>query len=141
MSAAQAELLTDFRRRCREQARSVVAFAVGQMRVHSNNVDVSAEHVATTKGHIRQYQALLQQYDPDGLTADGNIEIGEVSSLHEFREIFAGRWVSYSLDEQGRAVNLHAYDDEASARAEATVPGRYAGVVADDHWSISPPKE
>jgi hypothetical protein len=136
MSLAQAEILTDVRVRLREWKRSIAAFGEGRMRLTTNNVDTTSEHVSMLKGMIARNEALLTQYDPDGLTADGNVEIGEVTP-QESSGVLPGRWIAYSLDDRGRAVNLRLYDAESHARTDAMAAGRYAGVVADDMWSIS----
>jgi hypothetical protein len=139
MSEAHRESLLDLRRHLREWRRSLAAFAEGRMRMTTNNVDTTAEHVVRVRRMIAHNEAVLLRFDPHGLTADGNIEIGEVSA-HESAGVFPGRWVAYSLDEQGRAVKLRVYTAEGAARADARLgAGRYAGRVHDDMWAISPP--
>jgi hypothetical protein len=138
MSAVQSELLSVTRKHLREWRRSVAAFAEGRMRTMTNNVDTTSQHVSMLKEMIARNEALLAQYDPEGVTADGNIEIGDVPPS-ESSGVLSGRWVSYSLDKHGCAIDLRLYDAEAPARADAAVPGRHVGVVADDMWSISAP--
>lgn len=137
MTPIQAEMLADTRKRLREWRRSLAAFAEGRMWLKTNNVDRTAEHIAMLTGMITTNEGLLAQFDPDGVTADGNIEIGDVSP-QESAEILAGRWVSYALDDRDNAVNLRLYDVESAARTEALQRGRNVGVVADDMWSITP---
>jgi hypothetical protein len=139
MSEAQRQALTDLRRHLREWRRSLAAFAEGRMRMTTNNVDTTAEHVVRVRRMIAHNEAVLSRFDPDGLTADGAIDIGEVSA-HESSGVFPGRWVAYSLDDQGRAVKLRVYTDEGAAKADARLgAGRYAGRVHDEMWAISPP--
>jgi len=135
----QQQTLLDLRRHLREWRRSLAAFAQGRMRMTTNNVDTTAEQVVRVRRMIAYNEAVLTRFDPDGLTADGNIEIGEVSA-HESSGVFPGRWVAYSLDDQGRAVKLRVYTAEGAARADARMgAGRYAGLVHADMWAISPP--
>eukprot|EP01033_Poteriospumella_lacustris_P021574 gene21574-16042_t len=79
MTPIQADMLADTRKRLREWRRSLAAFAEGRMWLKTNNVDRTAEHIAMLRGMITTNEGLLAQYDPDGVTADGNIEIGDVS--------------------------------------------------------------
>ena len=137
MTPIQAEMLADTRKRLREWRRSLAAFAEGRMWLKTNNVDRTAEHIAMLRGMITTNERLLAQYDPDGVTADGNIEIGDVSP-QESAGILPGRWVSYALDDRDNAVNLRLYDVESAARTDALQRGRSVGVVADDMWSITP---
>jgi hypothetical protein len=139
MSEAQRQTLLDLRRHLREWRRSRAAFAEGRMRMTTNNADTTAEHVVRVRRMIAYNEAVLARFDPDGLTADGNIEIGEVSA-HESSGVVPGRWVAYSLDEQGRAVKLRLYTAEGAAKADAKMgAGRYAGRIHDDMWAITPP--
>jgi len=109
------------------------------MRMTTNNVDTTAEHVVRVRRMIAYNEAVLARFDPDGLTADGNIEIGEVSA-HESSGVFPGRWVAYSLDDRVGRWKLRVYTAEGAARADARMgAGRYAGVVHADMWAISPP--
>jgi hypothetical protein len=137
MSPLQAQMLTDVRRHLREWRRSIAAFAEGRMKLWTNHVDTTAEHVAMLEKMIATNEQLLVQYDPDDLTADGSVELGEVTS-REFNSVLPGRWVSYLLDDQGRAVDLHLFDDAKAARGHAWRSGRNVGVIGEDMWSISP---
>jgi hypothetical protein len=137
MTPIQAQLLADTRKRLRECRRSLAAFAEGRMWLRVNSVDRTAEHAGMLRGMIATNEALIAEYDPDGLTADGNIEIGDVSP-QESVGVLPGRWVSYALDDHGNAVNLRVYDVESLARSDALQSNRDVGIVADDLWSITP---
>lgn len=137
LSSAQAQLLTDARRQVREWRRSISSFAGGRIWIKVGNVDQSSEHITRLNALIANNDKLVAEFDPDDVTADGNVEIGEVS-VQEFAEIYAGRWLSYSLDERERAVNIRGFEGEGMARVDARQPGRSYGIVGADNWSIEP---
>ena len=137
LSPVQAQILTDARRQVREWRRSIVSFGGGQMWIRVGNVDRSAEHVASLTSLIANNERLLAEFDPDNETADGNLEIGEVSR-EEWAGLYAGRHVSYSLDERGRAVDIRCFDGDGAARIDARQLGRAHGVVGADNWSVAP---
>lgn len=135
MSPIQAQLLSDARRHIREWRRSIAAFDGGYMRLFSNNVDISADHARQLERLIVQNEALLAQYDPEGLTADGNVELGDIAP-ERLSNLWPERWVTYALDRMGCAAQLRTFDSESAARADARQPGRNLGQVAADMWSI-----
>lgn len=137
MSPIQAQLLSDARRHIREWRRSIAAFDEGHMRLFTNHVDTSADHARQLERLIVQNEALLAQYDPEGLTADGNVELGDIAPERS-SNLWPERWVTYALDGIGRAAQLRTFDSEAVARADARRPGRNLGQVAADMWSIDP---
>lgn len=137
MSPIQAQLLSDARRHIREWRRSIAAFDEGHMRLFTNHVDTSADHARQLERLIVQNEALLAQYDPEGLTADGNVELGDIAPERS-SDLWPERWVTYALDGIGRAAQLRTFDSEAAARADARRPGRKLGQVAADMWSIDP---
>lgn len=105
------------------------------MRLTTNGQGTSASHVAMLEQIIAQNRALLARFDPDGVTEDGNIEMGELTA-HEYAQILAGRWATVTLDEHGQAVSLQLYDARSAAQADAQAHGRAFGHIADDAWSI-----
>lgn len=107
------------------------------MRLWTNHVDTTSDHIAMLKRTIATNEQLLEQYDPDNLTTDGNIEISDVTP-RESAGVLPGRWVSYRLDDRGRAFDLQLFDIEHSARNYARHHGRAVGVIGEDMWSISP---
>lgn len=137
MSPAQAEMLADIRRRLREWRRSISAFESGQMWLRTNGVDQSASHLDMLKGMIATNERLLDEYDPDNLTTDGNVELGALSA-HESAQVLPGAWVSYRLDDDRLARDLRFYGLESHARTDALQAGRAFGVIAQDMWSIEP---
>jgi hypothetical protein len=44
---------------------------------------------------ISQNEALLARFDPDKVTADGNVELGDLT-VHEHVQIWAGRWATFA---------------------------------------------
>jgi hypothetical protein len=138
MTPVRADLLADTRRRIRENRRSAVLFDRGEMRLLWGNSDHSAAHVSELRRQIAEGERLLAEYDPDDLTKDDNVEIGDIGHLSP-RQLGAGQIVIYSLDAGGRAVVLTPFDSEGGAIAFVRgVSGRFAGTVGDDNWSIVP---
>jgi len=137
MSPIQAQLLSDARRHIREWRRSIAAFDEGHMRLFTNHVDTSADQARQLERLIAQNEALLAQYDPEDLTADGHVELGDIAPERS-SNLWPDRWVTYALDRIGRAEQLQTFDSEAMARADGRRPGRNLGQVAADMWSIDP---
>jgi hypothetical protein len=138
MTPVRAALLADTRRRLREWRRQGSLFERGELRMFWGREDASEEQMANLRRMIKENSALIAEYDPENLTDDGNIEIADIGHLSP-RQLFAGKPVTCSLDDNGLAAELQIYDSEETARyfASAT-PGRVAGTVADDQWSIVP---
>lgn len=137
MSEAQAEVLSGARRRIRGWKRAISAFDEGRMHLTANGVDVTSEQAQMYRSLVAQSEQLLEQFDPDGLTKDGNVEIGQVAPQVSAR-LFPGWFAVYRLDENGDAVDLETYELQSHASARAETRGERLGVVANDMWSIIP---
>jgi hypothetical protein len=132
------QMMAETRRHIREWKRSVALFDGGIMRLRSNNADVSDDHSAHLRQVIETNRALLDRYDPDGLTDDGNVEVSQVPR-HLIQEMWKGRPVTYRLNPDGSAVVLRAFEAVAEARMHAAGdPEAMVATVADDMWSLIP---
>jgi hypothetical protein len=133
------ELVISTRRNLREWRRSAALLTAGSMRVGWNGEDQSGEHVLRLNKIINENQHLVDQYDPEGLLKDDDIEIGDVDDCLA-SQLWHGRHVSYLLDEQGRAYDIMAYNDIISAKADSGAAScRYFGTIGAEGWSITPP--
>jgi hypothetical protein len=137
MSPAQAEVLFRVRLHLREWKRSIAFFEDREMRLYTNNVDTSDQHVAMLRRLVADNELLLKRYDPDELTADDAIEPGEMPR-GQCMNLLPGRYVTYRLDDAGRASELALFETELQARAHAAGNTLGVGVVGDDMWSIAP---
>jgi hypothetical protein len=137
-STALNRVLVNTRRRLREQHSWIARFDEGLLRMTRDGVDCTAEQVAMVRGWIAESIALLQEQDPDGLTRDGNIEIGDISPARS-QELYRDKPVSYAIDAEGRAVRLKLFESDSAAQAEAGMTeGRFAGRIGEEGWSILP---
>jgi hypothetical protein len=99
--------------------------------------DCKSEMLAMLRAQIDSAERLITHFDPNGQTADGSVEVGEVPH-REWGQMLAGRWVSYEFDERGRAMSLRFYEAEPMARADSRQRGGQHGKVAEDNSSIDP---
>src|SRR5690242_7188191 len=79
LSPRHAEHLAKLRVQLRAWRRSLAGFAAGAHHMYTNGIDTSADHIVMLRDMIARNDALLAHYDPDGITADGHVEIGDVS--------------------------------------------------------------
>lgn len=136
MNPALEDLLRESRRQIREWKRPLALFDAGVMRLHSNGVDISAQHMQDLHRYIAEHAALIEKYDPEGLTADANVEFGDVGQLAS--ELYANRPLAVALNSDGLGEVLHVFDTDADARSFAqSRPGYHAGHVSQDGWSIT----
>jgi hypothetical protein len=131
------EMMRRTRKDVREWQRFLAVLATGISRFYTNNVDTTADVIAQTESRIRENTRLLLQYDPEDLTHDGEVEIGDISPTAP-QELWRGRAVSYALDDEGRACRVRAYDSISIAKTDAVQPGRFSGVIGDEAWSVRP---
>jgi hypothetical protein len=131
-------LVLTTRRDIRKWKRVVALITSGCMGVRTNGVDRSSEQAAMFKRMIDENQALVDRYDPEGLIADGDVEFGDVPP-DLASTLWRGRPISYALDPHGRAHQFRLFQSDSAAATEAAMtPGRLAGWVGDEAWSIKP---
>lgn len=108
------------------------------MHTSTNGVDCSEDMKRDLSRYIEENSLLVSKYDPNGQFTDGNIEIG--STLPEqLPQIFSGQAVSFSVSDEGEALDIRVFPDESTAMAHASsAPGRLFGIVGMDNWSIMP---
>ena len=107
------------------------------MHLTANGVDVTSEQSKAFSDLVDQNERLLEQFDPDGLTRDENIEIGSISPLAS-SQLLPSWFVVYRLDSTGAATELEVYQLRSHAAARAHTRGDRLGVIANDMWSIIP---
>lgn len=136
MSPEQQHLMRRVRRHVGEAKRSLALFEAKLLRVYHNGQDVSDQHVAMLKDQIAHNEEVLAQYDPDGLTVDGDVALGQVDGLLA-GVLTPGRPITYSVDADGEVTDLRVFgSDEEAARDAASGSGRIAGWISQDGWSI-----
>jgi hypothetical protein len=128
------------RTRCdiREWKRTIALISGGYMHVRTNGVDRSSEQASIFRRMIHENQALVDRYDPEGLVADDDIELGDIPA-HQAQSLWKERPVSYAPDTEGRAVQLRLFDSDSAAATDAAMfQGRRSGRIGDEGWSIKP---
>lgn len=125
------------RRNVREWKRVRFMYKSGAAHFYTNGVDDTARQISSLSHFIDQNEALISKFDPKGQTRDADVEMGEVAPS-VVPSLWHGRHVSHAVDEDGLAIDLRLFDTESEARADALAPGRFAGVIGREHWSVSP---
>jgi len=131
-----ADLLIRTRLNIREWKRSLALFEAGLMHIYAGQEDRTAEQVTNLRRMIAENGALLAQYDTEGLTIDGDIELGNIGA-DIVAQLWAGRPVSYMLDMSESAIDLRLFETDAAAQIDAASPGRRAGRIGEQGWSIA----
>ncbi len=140
MTELKADLLVGARGNLRQWRHYIAMFAGKRLSIRCNGSDITPEHVAMLRRGISSHEALLEQYDPEGRTKDGNVEIGDVPPDIE-AAIWAARPVSYVLGSSGLAADLRLFASPSAAVTDAEAhPDRSVGWVGDDGWSIASQK-
>jgi hypothetical protein len=141
MTPMLADLMLRTRLNIRNWKCHVALFGAGQMHLYKNHADCTEEHVATLRRMIEENGALLHQYDPDGLTSDGDVEFGEIPARLA-PELWAGRPVTYVLNSDGLAEQIRPFDTGRQAEFDAAGShGRLVGRVGEQRWSINTDRE
>ncbi len=138
MNEGLAALLRRSRQHVREWKRGIALVGSGYISFRTNGVDTSADHVAALRGHIATHQALIDQYDPSGITADGRVDFAStVDARRAVAEFYEGRYVVLRLTDEVAADLVWAFETEAEARRMlAGRPDHLVGRVASDGWSV-----
>jgi hypothetical protein len=138
MEEGLAAMMRRSRRYIREWKRGIAFVESGYMSLRTNGVDTSAEHVIALRGYIATHEKLLAQYDPDGITADDQIDFARtVDARRAVSEFYAGRYVVFRLTDEGAADLVWGFGTEIEARRMlAGRPDHLVGRVGEDSWSV-----
>jgi len=138
MDEGLAAMLRRSRQHMREWKRGIAFVETGYMAFRTDGVEASADHVAALREYIATHQALIAQYDPDGFTADDQIEFAStVDPRRAVAEFYHGRYVVFRLTDDGAADLAWAFETEADARRMLDRrPDYLIGCVASDGWSV-----